>query len=333
MQSAELSQIENLSDSSTELLSAVGVENLVSLAQSDEQGLCEELKQANGHLELEEVSPSEDEVVSWILKARKIMEEKASENVVRLAEVVEEVVSVPLAMLVEKDYILKHEISVSDVPVMEEFVEEEKRVSRLVVEKPKPRKEEPNIRQIKPRNVRQKSTSYENRKQPEEEKRERRVVEPLKKNTGFDLRKTARAASNKGKKMHSRGYVRGVLHPQLGKVRLAAFVTFMTLILFPASFVAGGLVIAKDLLPFEVSLWVLVTPLMFLIFSFLYLAIARSLKCRICGQPLFSPKACHRHVKAHRFPMLGNIFPTCLHMLFFHWFRCAYCGTSVRLKE
>jgi hypothetical protein len=30
---------------------------------------------------------------------------------------------------------------------------------------------------------------------------------------------------------------------------------------------------------------------------------------------------------------LGYILPTSFQLLIFHWFRCMYCGTSIRLKE
>jgi hypothetical protein len=32
-------------------------------------------------------------------------------------------------------------------------------------------------------------------------------------------------------------------------------------------------------------------------------------------------------------PGLGHILPLAAHVLVFRWFRCTFCGTSVRTKE
>lgn len=333
MESPEANQIKGLSVGSTELLSAVGVEDLVSLAQSDERDLFVEIQQANAHLKLEKLNPTKDEIAGWIEMARGITGKKPGDNVIRLRELVEETAFLPVAILVDKESIVKNRISVGDVPVMEDFVEESDYAGHGMISEPVLKKEEIVVREIEPKVHKKRLDPYEIEERPKGEEKERSVVEPLKRNAGIDIRKTASPELNEGKKLHSRSYVRGVLHPQPARVKVAAFITFMTLILFPASFVAGGLVAARKVIPFEVSLWLLAIPAVFLIFGFFYLTIARPLKCRICGQPLFSPKACRRHVKAHRFPLLGIIFPTSMHMLFFHWFRCIYCGTSVRLKE
>ena len=325
MQTGNLSQIKGLSEGSNELLGAVGVEDLRSLAESEPALLVEELVQANAHLEIVEESPSEDLIEGWIQEARKITGTKPEEvKVVRLEEVAE-VFEIPAALPVKKDYIIEHEIAVSEVPIMEDFLDDSEVRANVTKNRTKTGRKEA-VREISPKVSPRKKESVEDQTGLAE-KGERPVIQPLQKAKGIDIRKTASPELNEGKKLHSRNYVRGVLYPHPGRIRLAAFVSIILLILIPASFVAAILVLLKY------PIWLLIIPGAFLIFGLLYLMIAKSVKCRICGQPLFSPMSCRRHVKAHHIPLIGYILPTSFHMLFFHWFRCIYCGTSVRLKE
>ena len=70
-----------------------------------------------------------------------------------------------------------------------------------------------------------------------------------------------------------------------------------------------------------------------LLFGFIYLFVAVDARCRVCSCHLFYSRRCLKHVKAHRilggFPMLAQT----IHILLFHWFRCMYCGTAIRLKD
>jgi hypothetical protein len=324
METGNLSQIKGLSRGINELLGAVGVEDLRNLAESEPSLLFEELAQANAHLEIVEDSPSKDFVAGWIQDARKITGIKPEKaKVVRLEEVAA-ASEIPIALPVKKDYIVQHKISVSEVPIMEDFLDEAEIRANLATRTNTVRKEA--VREINPKVSPGKKESAKG-KIGATDKKERSVIQPLQKAQGIDIRKTASPKLNEGKKLHSRNYVRGVLYPHPARIRLAAFVSVIFLILIPASFVAAILVL------FKFPTWLLIIPGAFLLFGLLYLMIAKSVKCRICGQPLFSPMSCRRHSKAHHIPLIGYILPTSFHMLFFHWFRCIYCGTSVRLKE
>jgi len=324
MQTGNLSQIKGLSEGSNELLGAVGVEDLRSLAESEPSLLVDEMVQANAHLQIVEDFPSEEHVESWIQEARKITgTEPKKVDVVRLEETTE-AFGVPSALPVKKDYIMEHKIAVSEVPIMEDFLGEGDLRPLIAHRTNTVRKEA--IREISPKVSPRKKEAVKEIGESMQ-KKEPLVIQPLQKAEGIDIRKTASPELNEGKKLHSRSYVRGVLYPQPGRMRLAAFVSIITLILIPASFVVAILVLLKH------PIWLLIIPGAFFLFGLLYLMIAKSVKCRICGQPLFSPKSCRRHVKAHHIPLVGYILPTSFHMLFFSWFRCIYCGTSVRLKE
>lgn len=325
---AELNNIPGLGPEQAELIEALGIEKLSALAQSDPGELFGEMQKANARLQLIEGLPDLDDLIAWIEKARELVGQEGPPLVTRLDEIVELVpIEVLIALPVQKESILKSQIGVDDVPIMDEFLAERD----LYVEQTRSidSSEPPKVavREIAPKALVVRGCN----EQATASSAVRPKVEPLKRNTGFDIRKTASPELNEGKKSHSRAYIRGVLHPQPTRVTLGAVFSVTTLVLFPLTFVAGGLGMVfhehKD------SKWLLLVPAAFLISGLFYLMFSRPMKCRICGQPLFSPKACGRHVKAHRLPFLGYILPTSLHMLVYHWFRCIFCGTSVRLKK
>lgn len=345
----ELTDIKTIKTREAELLGAVGIESVSALAQSDAEGLHEELLQANSYLGIVDKAPDLKRVKKWITDAEGRLPQtsrKSSAKVekpVRLEPDTDKeglFDGVLAARPVETDYIIEHEIAVADVPIMTDFVDLNAVVPAIA--KPEPTVKSAPIAMSALREI-SSSTRIPRAKEPlggEDEanedqapKQEKRgKIEPLKRNTGFDIRKTASPKLNEGKKLHSRAYIRGVLHPQPGRVRMGAIFSALTLLLFPASILAAGYFLLNADRK-EEMVWLTAIPVTFLVVGFLYLTVSRPLKCRICGQPLFSRKACFKHVKAHRIRFLGYILPTSLHMLLFHWFRCIYCGTSVRLKK
>lgn len=318
-----LKQIENLGETDTEFLVAAGVEDVISLARSSAPALRQEMEGANAILSIDEVVPSIPEIEGWIKSARAIGDIEEIGNVVKLGEEADlETFQILDAIPISSSVLIEQRIGVQDVAPMEVFIDEDFEPDPEPVRVEREEKIEDDHSKISIREV--VSMTVRRTDEPDDGTS---LVQPLEKNSIHDIRKTASAELNAGKKLHSRGYIRGVLHPQPVRVRMGAILSIMALVLFPAIFVAGGLMLAKY------TLWLAVIPAAFLVFGILYFLYARGLKCRICGQPLFAPKACGRHVKAHRLPMLGYILPTCFHILLFHWFRCMYCGTSVRIKE
>ena len=333
MEVADLRDIQGISGDNVQLLVAVGVETLVGLSQSDPGGLLEELENANSHLGLVEQLPNLDQVVTWIEEARNRSGEEASTSVTRLDEVVELIpISVVKAFPVSKESILENKIAVGDVPVMDEFLEGRD----LYVEEVKNIASEPSeinatVREISAKTPLRKISSQEDISKSISSSKKSKV-EPLERNQQFDLRKTATPEINAGRKMHSRSYIRGVLHPQPIRVKFGAFLCAFTIGLLPLSLMAGcAILMFED--DHELVIWSAVVPFSSVVLGLLYLIFARPVKCRVCGQPLFAAKSCRRNPQGHRIPFLGYILPTSLQLLIFHWFRCMYCGTSIRLKE
>ena len=308
MQVADLLDSQVISGDDAQLLGAVGVETLEALSQSEPENLLDEIENANSHLGLVEQLPNLDQLVIWINEARNRLDEAESTPVTRLDEVVELIpISVVKAYPVSKESILKNKIEVGDVPVMDEFLEEKD----LYVEEVRKIDSETSeikatIREISPNTPTRKISSKEDIRESISGT-EKAEVEPLERNQDFDLRKMATPELNAGRKLHSRTYIRGVLHPQPFRVKLGAFLTVLTLILIPLSLMAGGaLLLFKD--DHELVIWSAAVPAVLVILALMYSMFARPVKCRVCGQPLFQAKSCRRTPKPTIFPFWDTFY-------------------------
>ncbi len=335
----DICDIQGIKEAFKELLDATGVETLMSLAESDAHLILQEMEQANGMLSLTSELPSISDIQSWIEQSRNLLNYHPEVEVHRVEpvavtleeEVLEEIL---YAIPVPGQHMVKQNIPVDQIPAMESFVEDEEVELQERVE---PSQEPPRVSELPPVQIASKVAGsqivrieakarevVEIKPTPTED-RERAPIEPL--SRVADIRKAPSRGLNAGKTPHSRGYIRGVLHPQPIRIRIAAIITIITMTLLPVSLVSGVLLLLKY------PLWIAWIPAGFVGVALFYLMIARGMRCRICGQPIYAPKACRKHVKAHHIKFFGFIFPTCFHVLLFSWFRCIYCGTSIRVKE
>ncbi|MEP2776802.1 MAG: DUF4332 domain-containing protein [Luteolibacter sp.] len=150
------------------------------------------------------------------------------------------------------------------------------------------------------------------------------------------LIRTPLEKTNRGKNPESRRYIRGVLHTHPFGLRLGALSSILLLFLLPVAVVSTFLLLASrempDSLPW-VPQWILAFPIALPVVGLIYFIWGFHGKCRICTQKLFVHKAALKHIKAHHVPGFGYVFPLCVHLLSFGWFRCSSCGTPVRLKK
>ncbi|MDB4353798.1 DUF4332 domain-containing protein [Akkermansiaceae bacterium] len=325
-------KISGLGKLSVELLDAVGVQKASQLASFNPDVLHLDLLKANNMLSIRKTSPTPKEVLKWIEKAREMIGFDGSAEEVEIEEA-EELQEMLVAVPISGKRLATQGIKATDIPVMETVVRGavERKAPPASVPmkqtKPLPSKEVETVPEKGVSRTQVSQKSAVSKKNPLSLPDEKPEIAPLKSNKKNDVRTTVSQGLNEGKKEHSRSYIRGVLHPQVGQLRIASFVTLLMFSLMPASLAACWMIVkTKDL-------WWCAVPGAFVVVLFMYLAMASKMKCRICGQPVFSPKACRKHVKAHRIPLLGYIIPTSLHMNIFHWFRCIYCGTSVRLRK
>jgi hypothetical protein len=124
-QVADLLEIQGVSEDGVELLGAVGVETCSALSQSDPGSLLEEIEHANSHLELVEELPTLDQLIVWIEQARSRSGEaegRCDHSSRRSGRIGSDrgVEGFP----VSRESIIKNEIAVGDVPVMDDFLQE-----------------------------------------------------------------------------------------------------------------------------------------------------------------------------------------------------------------
>ncbi len=129
----------------------------------------------------------------------------------------------------------------------------------------------------------------------------------------------------------SRLVERGVVHPLpvrlviasilllLSKFFLTALIITFVIILF-----TGNIRLAPEMLPFAFA---------FVPLGLGFLIVSSKARCRVCSCPLFHVRLCRKHRAAHYVPLVGIACSTALHLLFFKWMRCMYCGTAIRLRH
>lgn len=154
-------------------------------------------------------------------------------------------------------------------------------------------------------------------------------ISPLQNASSSNITKSVKKETNAGVDPSSRRYIRGVLHTDKETFRVSS----VAFILFNLCMLAGIVLTPLVLVDKEKYSWAVWSPLLFVLGIFIYLTLARKAGCPICNQKQYRPKACLKHKNAHHMPILGYMLPTALHALIFKWFRCIFCGTSVRLKE
>ncbi|NWK56334.1 hypothetical protein HW115_11985 [Verrucomicrobiaceae bacterium N1E253] len=159
-------------------------------------------------------------------------------------------------------------------------------------------------------------------------------VKPLDKGAQRDVVSVS-AGLNAGISPESRRFVRGVLHPEPWRVRTAAFFSVLVqLLLVLTVFGVPVMIFVDQMYDWPQAVWWtigLVSALALSALCYLFWGIVA--RCRVCGQRQFAPKKCLKNRKAHHIPLIGYIFPTALHAMFYKWFYCTYCGTAVRLKR
>lgn len=159
-------------------------------------------------------------------------------------------------------------------------------------------------------------------------------IKPLDKGEQRDI-VTLSKGLNAGLTPDSRRFVRGVLHPEPMRVRTSAFFAVLVqLMLVLTVFGIPALILIDQMYDYPATTWWVIGLLSCSLLSAIgYLIWGLAARCRVCGQRQFAPKKCLKNRKAHHIPLIGYIFPTSLHAIFFKWFYCTYCGTAVRLKK
>ncbi len=330
----ELLEIEGVDRVTGTLLEAAGYTDLDALKSNKPEVIYAELAKANKMLNIMEQEPSLEQVKSW---CESFAEEIEHHSVV-------EVDTQPAPIIVE------YRVAVA-LPLSEEFVENQKvevahfpRVTRIsdqsgdkegslvpAAENSLPKSLDEKVKAPAIIRVEPKKSEVDNAKlqSVDDYRNNGSAVTPHEKPEDANHLREAMSGTNAGLDPRSEKYIRGVLHNDAQRTYLGAW----GLILFCVLLVGSITPIVYILCQPEHYIWGWITPVILFLALVVYVLIARKSSCPVCRQRQFVPKACRKHVKAHSWPIFGNMLPTAWHIVRYKWFRCIFCGTSIRLKE
>jgi len=362
----DFSRLHGIDPASCELLEAAGLFDVETLANADVDELAVELERANQMLRIAKTTPTVASIGGWIAAARDIVGYEGAPviasampvNYEMSPEVMEMLAAAPAAIPLPGRHLVENQMGVVDIPpaiLLNRYSGDlEIRVSkRALAVRAVPR----GPISTAPRSL---ISSYV---QLGEGGAQRLEIDTTRLRSVADLEKVGQRipsskslantnesrdsdrislirapleATNRGRDPRSRRYVRGVLHSHPLGMTLGALVTVALAALLPLAIVASGVLLAEVLFPEKfawASPWLLTVPCGLPLLGGLYLIFGMNGRCRICTQRVFLHRACLKNSKAHHIRGLGHVVPMSLHILLFRWFRCAYCGTPVRLKK
>lgn len=300
------SAIPGLADPAVDLLKRAGYDTAAALAEAGAERAHAELLRVQKSTGGGDITVDLQEVRAWVAAARHLLAG-----------------DIPLAVPLSSRVLRNRNIPIAEVPI------------GVVTADSQPREPAPRSVSGLPERMpldRSKLRSVRELKTPAQLLREEAEARRIPAN----LLQTTRPETNDGIDPGSRRYIRGVLHPHRWRLMLGAFITVLFVILLPISLGAVILLLVSDAAVGGldwVPRWLLAFPAALLLVGMLYFFLAAGLKCRICAQRLLVPKNCRKNNKAHHVRFLGHILPLALHVLAFRWFRCTFCGSSVRVKE
>ena len=349
----KLKDIPSLPDDAVDLLGAVGYLDATDLAEVNTESLQAELAQANVQLKIIDVHPTSEQIEEWKrataehsvsgvtddFKEDALVASHTQEVVVtgddsefvnfeNDPEVQKMLKASPEALPLNPLLIRHHEINVLDIPegVLLSHCHGETEIKLTPVD----RMTTPQRHQADDK----RTGLIESRIRSFDEAGEiTSRVKPLERGEQ-KMAVTPSEGLNVGVSPESRRFVRGVMHPNPWSVRTSAIFAVLVEIMLIANFIGIPWLLYHEYASGEnMAWWVLGLASGLFLSALLYLFCGISSRCRVCGQRQFAPKKCIKNKKAHHIPLVGYIFPTALHAIFFKWFYCTYCGTAVRLKK
>jgi len=349
----KLQDIPALPSDAAELLEAVGYLDDQDLAGANISELHTELVKANEKLSILDGDPTEGQVKKWqeslfqdtaageFVEEEAVQSEPEKEDASQTSSVAPDVTNFendpelldmlelsPVAELLPASLIKRHKLAVADIPegVLLTECELDMEVNVLTTS----RISDSQRRIADARRTGLMASKVRNFDQAESSEH---VVKPLDRGAPRDSVSLSDGL-NKGVSPESRRFVRGVLHPDAGRVRVAAFFAALVMISLIVGIIGIPWLLIHEYRSGDSMLWwVIGIALTMLVSALCYVFWGLSARCRVCGQRQFAPKKCIKNKKAHHIPLLGYILPSALHALFYKWLYCTYCGTAVRLKK
>lgn len=134
---------------------------------------------------------------------------------------------------------------------------------------------------------------------------------------------------NQGLDASTKRYIRGILHRRPSVMVGSTYAYLFVVMLVVLSVIPIGYIVIEG----DYFYVAILTPLMLVGAAVVQLTKVRGGACPVCRQAQYAAKHCSKHDRAHHLPLLGYRVPTALHLLRYKWFRCIFCGTSIRVKE
>lgn len=320
--------IEGISTSEVELIEAAGYFGVDAFHDMSTQEIYDELARANQMLSIVNEIPSLERIEKW----RRVEGEESdgvettTANSTDEGETLHENVEkeLPFAQPLSRKFIAQHRIDIDSLPQLGESISVKKRKPKAVIPDEKkdivetiPSKQKDEIEVQKLRSI-------------NDVRKEKKSASALPiKNGEVDRTKVVSPETNEGVNPHSRNYVRGVLHNDPVGTAFGAYAFVITILLLVAALLPIGYILFHR----DEYMWGLLSPALFIGAIVFYLGSARRTACPVCRQRQFVPKSCLKHNKAHHIRGVGYMLPTAVHLICFHWFRCIFCGTAIRVKE
>lgn len=345
---SKLTSIVSFPEDAIDLLEAVGYMDTQDLCDADARDLTEEMIKANNTLEIMSESPTFEQCIEWQSLAREAdgstyvapssdavtdNESSSASSVRCYFEADPEVQSMlevsPFADPVSAELIKRYDLAVGDIAegILLTECRGDVKINVLTTQGLVKRQE-------KSAEIKRSGLMTSRIRSFDEAETEDHHVKPLDKGTPRDIVSSSEGL-NAGLTPDSRRFVRGVLHPDPWSVRVSAFFAVLVQSLLGITVLAVPSLILYDLtydVP-ESMWWAVGLGGGLFVAALCYLFWGVSARCRVCGQRQFAPKKCLKNRKAHHIALIGYIFPTALHAMFYKWFYCTYCGTAVRLKK
>lgn len=345
--------IEDMQPEAIELLEAAGYMDAKTIFDHKISDITAELVKANNVLEIIDTEPTRTLVLQWLKPLEKKFGKEIDEGGVEIDSDVliepKEILNTPFAIPVSENFIKEHHIDLQEIPQgTVRFLDKEQATAYFSNEEAAP----VNYKVVADQPLSKESKNKEKEKSSlfsdavfkgkdseildkkrilkmETFKNEGSTVAPVDRPDGINLTKTTRKETNAGVSPESRFYIKGVLHKNVARFKSGCLAFIAVNILILLSFAITSLVLVDR----EQYWWAVWAPLLGVLAIIIYFSSAQNASCPICNQRQFAPKRCLKHKSAHHWPIFGYMLPTAIHALFFKWFRCIFCGTSVRLKE
>ncbi|MFT6793233.1 MAG: hypothetical protein ACJAR1_001226 [Rubritalea sp.] len=348
-----IQDVENMQPEAIELFEAAGYMYAQTIFDHKISDITTELIKANNVLEIIDTEPNRAMVVQWLqpleVQFGGFIDEDASEIDPSMLIDSKDIINTPLAVLVSEKFIDKHHIDLLDLPAGNfRFIDKEqataflseteaaslsyKVISDQTLSDPIDHSENDKTELIDHSAFKGKDSQVLDKSRIlkiESFQSEGSHVNPIAKNQDIHFSRTTQKETNEGVDPRSKFYIKGVLHKDVPQFKSGChWFIFINILIFLSFAITSLVLVDKDYYS-----WVVWAPLLGLLGIMIYFGTAQRSSCPVCNQKQFVSKKCLKHKNAHHWPVFGYMLPTAIHALLFKWFKCIFCGTSVRLKK